>query len=1047
MIHGRALSSAPNTYTWNKLISSNVKNGDNRKALDVFYGMLHDRNTEVDKVTFLSVLKSCSTIRSVLHGQLIHGQILEFGLETDLSLGNALIDMYAKCGSFDDANCILDQIPKKDVISWGALISGYACHGMGLPALETLQRIYGDDTEPNRVIFLSCLKACAWTDLLHLGNVIHQHTVEYALDLDITIGNTLIDMYTTMGCFHDALKVFDCLHSKSVVSWGAMISGYSKHGLGHMSLQLFHEMQDKGTLPNTVIVSCVLRACGVMVALDHGKHIHSKFYTGEERNPDISNGLIDMYMRCHCPKDAHKVFDEMPIRNVALYESVVHGYIQCGEMHIIIELFNNMHEEDITPGKSTLLRTVEACSTLAEGQNVHYHIVLFEADSDMSICSALVLMYSKYGSVSEARDIFNSSSSHDLVAWGAMTRVYVEHDLGLDALKLIKIMEEQNVEPNVPIFLSALKACLSLRDTKEGRKFHDKIIRSGLEIDAKVGSSLIDMYAKCGSLIEARTVFQSLKVRDLVSWSCLLSGYAYHGFSECAMDLFVGLLQKGFEPDKSTILSVLKACSSIRDIVCCRLIHFLATCLSIETDVVAGSSILDFYAKCISIEDAKDVFNSLSKHYSAPWNAMISGHLQCNDPVSALQLLSSMQGKRLGLEKVMVLSLMEACGSTGASKHARFIHDLIISSGLESDIVFGNALVDMYAKCGDIQEALKVFNGLCSRDLVSWGTVLAALTRQGLFERAWNCVQQMEATGLNLTEVIHTNILSACSHGGYLSDGAAYLKSFKQDQTPLSSLEHFSGAVDLFSRAGQLDKAKDILHSMPMLPDHLGWTSLLSNSKTYGHVVKGNWSFEQALQQNPFNAAGHMPMSQIYIDAGVRGHIDIVKEDQVRTGLPKEPGKAWIEVDGKLQEFTAGKISHAHACDGSMELGKLLGSMRKRGYVPQTAQVFETLNNGNGERTSIEFNQNESLNLSMYDSYIHSLAVRLAKRLDFMLAFLCVHTMHHLWWQCVCMFAFFSLSLSGTFRTVSFIQRVRELPMIDSLIEHLRLSESGHDRA
>ncbi|KAI5081213.1 hypothetical protein GOP47_0004396 [Adiantum capillus-veneris] len=506
-----------------------------------------------------------------------------------------------------------------------------------------------------------------------------------------------------------------------------------------------------------------------------------------------------MYSKCGNFNDAHSVLARVPGRDVVSWGAIISGYTHHGKGLAALQLLQRIYEDGIEPNKnygvvgchdqwegvptkrSTLLQSMEACSTLACGRNVHYHAVLFELDSDLLISSALVVMYSKHNCVEEAHEAFSILSSRDVVAWGAIIAVYAEHGRGQIAIELIEKMREEDVKPTVPIFLSALKACASLADTKEGRKFHDEVM-------------------------------------------------------------------------------------PITDTVIVRLI-----CLK------------DSFKKALN---------------------------PTSDSVSALQLLQDMQDKRIELDKIMVLSLLQASGTIGAIKLGRCLHDLIVRSRLESDIVFGNALVDMHAKCGGIEEAMIVFRRLQCKDIVSWGAVIAEFARQGLFERANACARHMQAVGLKPTKAIFTNILSACCHGGVFEGGYTCLKEMEEDHALEPNIEHYSGMVDLLSRTGQLDKAEDLLQSMPMLPDILGWTSFLTSCKTHGRVGVGRLSFEHVSKSN---TAGHVLISHVYGDTDGGEDVEKVKEKRPKASLSEVPEKAWIQVDRTLQEFTFGNVHQLHA--------------------------------------------------------------------------------------------------------------------------------------
>lgn len=545
-------------------------------------------------------------------------------------------------------------------------MTGYAQHGCGLPAFELFGQMQHNGINPNRVIFLSIITACGSLGTLRQGKWIHDLVVRNAIELDLAVGNTLVDMYAKCGSTQEAHKVFDCLPTHNIVSWGAMITGYVQQEHMSVALKLFQEMQQKGVQPNRVIFICILKACASMGALDQGEVIHKQ-------------------------------------------------------------------------------------------------IIESDLESDVVVRSALVDMYATFGNLEKARKLFDESPNKNVVSWSVMLSGYVQHGQDVSALQLFEKMQQADIGLDKFVFTCILKACGSAGALVEAKLIHDQILRGGLEWDVAVGSSLVDVYAKCGGLKEARTVFDNLPEKNEVSWGAMLAGYNQHGQGFSALELFEKMLHDGVKPDKVRLLCILKACSSI----------------------------------------------------GAVW-----------------------QGK--------------------------MIHDLIRRSGVHLDVVLGNALIDMYAKCGNLEEAYTVFNELGDRDIVSWGAMIAGYAQHGCHEMVKQFLRAMQCEGIKPNDKIYSSILSACSHAGLVEEGYHHFKAMMVDHGISPSLEHVNCMVDLLSRVGFLNEAEKLLQSMPLPPDSMAWTSLLTACRTYGNMELGKHCYEHIGQSNPGVSAAYVTMSNIF---------------------------------------------------------------------------------------------------------------------------------------------------------------------------------------
>ncbi|KAH9556847.1 hypothetical protein CY35_07G052300 [Sphagnum magellanicum] len=204
-------------------------------------------------------------------------------------------------------------------------------------------------------------------------------------------------------------------------------------------------------------------------------------------------------------------------------------------------------------------------------------------------------------------------------------------------------MQKKGMTPNTLTFVPVLNACASLRALEKGRQVHEQIIQSGCEGNAFVGCSLVDMYAKCGSMEDAQRVFNKMPSRDVVTWTAMILGHGKHTQGQKALELISQMQQEGVKPDSVTFVGVVNACASLVALEECRCAHRQIIQSGWDLNVFAGSSLVDMYAKCGSMEDAQRVFNNMQSHDVVTWTTMILGHMKCGQGQRALELFQQMQ--------------------------------------------------------------------------------------------------------------------------------------------------------------------------------------------------------------------------------------------------------------------------------------------------------------------------------------------------------------------------------------------------------------------
>ncbi|KAH7373895.1 hypothetical protein KP509_17G079000 [Ceratopteris richardii] len=488
-------------------------------------------------------------------------------LGTNLAVGNALIDMYVKCGLISKAHEVFNRLPNQDVVSWTALIAGYAKHGDAMFALKCLDEMQLKGVAPNAVTYVCCLIACGRIGDVEKGKEIHEEIVSKGLLETLALGNALVDMYANCGFLKRALEVFDILPKRDVISWNALMSGYVKYEYGIKALNCLAQMQIEGVNPDFSTLVCGLKACSITGNVGKGREIHAEIsrngFLG--RNMVIGSALVDMYGKCGFLEIAHEVFDGLSTPDVISWNSLIAGYAQQEYGEQVLECYKKMQANGVPADAVTYVCTLKACGSTQSidmGEKVHDEVTkqgLLERDP--VIGSVLVDMYAKCGLIEKAEAVFDKLVSRDIVSWTSLIAGYTSQERGREALECFSKMELEGFLPNVVTFVCSLKACCSVGAIDKGREVHAELARKGLmRSNIIVGCAVVDMYAKAGLLMRAQELFHDLPLKDVNAWNVLISGYGKYEHVQDAITCFEQMQFEGIHPDSSTFVHVLNAC-------------------------------------------------------------------------------------------------------------------------------------------------------------------------------------------------------------------------------------------------------------------------------------------------------------------------------------------------------------------------------------------------------------------------------------------------------------------------------------------------------
>ncbi|KAJ7542119.1 hypothetical protein O6H91_10G090800 [Diphasiastrum complanatum] len=556
-------------------------------------------------------------------------------------------------------------------------------------------------------------------------------------------------------------------------------------------------------------------------------------------------------------------------------------------------------------------------------------------------------MYSKCGSVLDAHKVFSNMPQRNVYSWTAIISAYADSGQGEKAINLFQLMQRTGLAPDKVVFVVVLKACASLAALEQGKQLHSDIIKRGFQSDVIVGSTLVDMYAKCGCTDDARELFNNMSERNVVSWNAMIAGYAQNGLGKEALALYKQMKQEGVQPNNVTFVVLLKACASLAALEQGKQLHSDIIKRGFQSDVIVGNTLVDMYAKCKCIEDARELFNYMSERDVVSWSAMIAGYAQNGLGKEALALYEQMKQEGVQPDIVTFTCVLSACASLAALEQGKQLHFDIIKRGFQSDVIVGSTLVDMYAKCGCIEDARELFNYMSERDVVSWSAMIAGYAQNGLGKEALALYEQMKQEGVQPDNVTFTCVLSACAHSRLVDEGRYVFDSMCKDHDVTPTKEHYACMVDLLARAGCWADAELFINKMPIQPDSVVWMTLLGAARNHGHVEIGRRAFDLVVKLEPKNAAPYVLLSNIYAAAGRNDELAKIRNEMKDAGLKTIHGCSWIEVDNQVHAFVVGDATHPQIL---AELDRLAGLMKEAGYIPDLSFVLDDVEDEEKEK-------------------------------------------------------------------------------------------------
>ncbi|MQL81675.1 hypothetical protein Taro_014144 [Colocasia esculenta] len=622
-----------------------------------------------------------------------------------------------------------------------------------------------------------------------------------------------------------------------------------------------------------------------------------------------STKLIQRFSDLGAIDHARRLFDSIPAPDLFLFNVLIRSYSLNHSPAFAVSLYSRLRQEPrLLPDDFTYAFVANAAVSLRSvgvGRLLHAHSVVGGYSGDPFVGSAFTNLYFSFGHVSLAEKMFDGIARPDTVSWNTFVSGLAHNGCFLKSMKSFVKLIATGLEFDSTTLAAVLPAIAELQDLNFGRIVHCLGVKAGLASHAFVVTGLISMYSKCGDVTTSKLLFLGIGKPDLIAWNAMISGYSVNGDVGSSVGLFRKLLSSSTKVNSSTVVGLIPVFSPLND-----------------------------------IESAKKLFEAAQDKSLASWNAMISGCAQNGLTEMAISLFRQMQAADVQPNPVTVTSILSACAQLGALTLGKWVHQIIDEQHFEPNVFVSTAMIDMYAKCGSIKEARRVFDRMVEKNVVSWNAMIAGYGLHGLGSEALNLFSEMLDANIAPTGVTFLSVLYACSHAGLVEQGRKLFLSMESDYGVKPGPEHLACTVDLLGRGGQLREAFKFIEAIPTDPGAGVWGALLGACMIHKDTDLARVASERLLMLEPNNTGYYVLLSNIHSAGHNYGEAALVRQRVKSKNLVKTPGCTMIEVGNAVHLFTSGDRSHEQTAAIYQELERLTGKMVEAGYCAVTGTAL-----------------------------------------------------------------------------------------------------------
>ncbi|XP_055818401.1 pentatricopeptide repeat-containing protein At3g03580-like [Solanum dulcamara] len=590
-------------------------------------------------------------------------------------------------------------------------------------------------------------------------------------------------------------------------------------------------------------------------------------------------------------KDADKLFEKIPEKNVVIWSIMVHGYSKNGLQKKSVECFTSMRKTGLVPNSYTIVGVLVGVSGLRNlilGQSVHGLIVKLGWEDNSFVGTSLLEAYAKCGNINDSCKIFENIKSQGLVPCNAMISAFVHNGFFEEAFLLFNRSRESDLFPNSMTVMALTQSCVAMGSKCLCESVHAMAVKFGLVYDIQVNNSLLFMYSSLMELSAAWEIFDTMEGKDVISWSTMMSLLVHLEYASDAITIFLHMRDSENEYDHLILMNLISACGILGNLKMGKSVHTQVITHGFGSELPILNAMITMYARCEELNSSRTVFDNSTTKTMVSWTSIISGLLHNGRPREALDMFIRVRiEENFCTDSVLLVSALAAAGEMVASELCVQLHCHTIKTGLTNYRSIQNCLISTYSKCGNVELANNVFVRMGSlRDIVSWNAIINGYGINGHGETALSLFYEFRKGGGIPDSATYLSVLSACSHSGLASNGLLIFSQIIEENRIRVSAEHYGCIADLLARAGYLPDVSSFLDG----DGKTLWKAILNGCARNSDLKLAEFAARKFHEQIKKDPGQLMLLSNLYASVGRF-------EDAEALRLSMETEK-WIKVPG-----------------------------------------------------------------------------------------------------------------------------------------------------
>ncbi|KAK3148677.1 hypothetical protein QOZ80_3AG0207280 [Eleusine coracana subsp. coracana] len=656
--------------------------------------------------------------------------------------------------------------------------------------------------------------------------------------------------------------------SRAASSWAAAVAEHARSGRYAAALTVFRRVLrvHPAVATSDQLAYAALLRCGDQ-GLGHQIHAQVCRRGLVASNPVLACSLLCFYSED--PDKATRVFDEMPHPDAVSYTAMISALLRSGDWPRALALYPRMLQAATPPTQHTFSKLLALCASmrlLRHGTQLHAQLLLWGAQLNLVLKTALVHMYASCGAMASARAVLHAKPETDVVLWTVIIAAYSRGGELHAALRAFRDMERAAVPPNAFTYAALITACTSGQALQVGRQLHARLFKSRLEHDTSACNALLDLYSKSSArLLDVLHTFRAVDTPNVVSWTAFIAGLARHGRDQEMFSAFARMRASGVQPNSFTLSTLLKGCTSAQASLHAAKIHAYVLKTSFESlDVTTGNSLVDVYARFAKMDDAWAVATTMSFIWDKfTYTSLAKGLNQMGLQHRTLELIVHMFHDEVGIDGFSLSCFLSAAATLASIESGLQLHCCSMKLGLSSQVSVSNSLIDMYSRCKCLDDAKSIFKLIKEPSVVSWNSLISGLASNEYYTEALSVYEDMILAGAQPDGITFSIVLSACCHASLVDIGIKHFNSMRNQFGVSPQRRHYTYFLDMLGRAGRLTEAARIIEAMPIQPDLSIYRALVASCKLHNNVVVGENIARKVLELGPLDVLSQDMLSGI----------------------------------------------------------------------------------------------------------------------------------------------------------------------------------------